>query len=333
MDDKVSRRDLFKVFGVAGAGIALSGCAAAGGNGAKPDPVAKKKVMKEVKARSSNAPVIWIQGQSCSGCSVSLLNGVHPEIVELLTDFINLEFHQTVMAGTGDVAIDMLRKALKEQKGEFYLVVEGSIPVEAHGHYCSVGENDGKPWTMLDLTKALGKAAKATIAVGACATYGGIPAGEPNPTGAKAFSEIMPKATLINVPGCPSHPDWIAGTIAHVLLFGIPELDGEKRPKMFFGKTIHEQCERRGYFDDDEMAEHFSDEGCLFELGCKGPEAYCDAAIRSWNAKTNWCVQAGGPCIGCTEPSFPDHSDGLYGALPESLKKDLRKQSAKKANV
>jgi hydrogenase small subunit len=324
MASNITRRDLLKAFGAVGAGISVGGFPVLAGDGpaAKPGGEApqgdiKGQVMAEAKARASDLPVVWIQGQSCSGCSVSLLNTVYPDMVELLTETINLSFHQTVMAATGDIAWQMCDHAIKNAKKGFVLVVEGSVPVGAEGRYCTLGVKDGHHMTFLDWTKKLGAAAKATIAVGACATYGGIPAGKPNPTGAKAFSEIMPEATLINIPGCPSHPDWITGTVAHVLLFGIPEMDEYKRPKMFFAQTVHDNCERRSYYEEDKLAEHHSDEGCLIALGCKGPETYCDAPIRSWNNRRNWCVQSGGPCIGCTSPSFPDHDSGLYAKLSD----------------
>ena len=165
---------------------------------------------------------------------------------------------------------------------------------------------------------------KAVVAIGACATFGGIPAAKPNPTKAKKVTDLLPGATVINIPGCPSHPDWIVGTVAHVLLFGIPELDEHLRPKMFFGRSLHEQCERRADFDEGNYAKFFGDKGCLYELGCKGPDAMCDASIRQWNSKVSWCVRAGGACIGCVEPTFPDHDgDGLYVKKPYDRLREL----------
>jgi hydrogenase small subunit len=309
MDIIMTRRELLKAMSAAGLGFALTGCAGP----------ALKKIMEEELARESNTPVIWLQGQGCTGCSVSLLNSVNPDIAEILTETINLEFHPTVMASAGESSLQMCERAIADQKGKFVLVVEGSLPLGADEHFCDVGEKDGKPISSAQLAKRLGSAASAVLAVGACASFGGIPAGKPNPTQAKSVSQILPNATVINIPGCPAHPDWIVGTIAHVLLFGLPELDEHKRPKAFFGKLVHENCERRAYFEDKKFAKDYSDEGCLFELGCKGPEAFCDAPLRSWNNKTNWCCRSGGPCIGCTQPTFPDHEgSGLYGCLPLS---------------
>jgi hydrogenase small subunit len=274
------------------------------------------QVVQAILDNPGNPPVIWLQGQGCTGCSVSTLNTAYPDIAEVLTQIISLEFNPTVMAAAGDHAIKVLDDALTNQSGKFILVVEGSIPTGSGGDYCTVGEKDGKPITVLDWTNKLGQAAKAILSVGTCSAFGGIPAGKPNPTGAKAVTDILPNATIINIPGCPPHPDWVIGTIAHVLLFGMPELDDRKRPKVFFTHLIHENCERRYYFEQGIYAQDYSDEGCLFQLGCKGPIAHCDVSTRGWNNGVNWCARSGGPCIACTQPTYPDHDGaGLYGVL------------------
>ncbi len=298
------------------------------------------RVVQAILENPGNPPVIWLQGQSCTGCSVSLLNTTYPDIAKVLTEIISLEFHPTVMASAGDHAIKILENALESQNGKFILVVEGSIPTEATGAYCTVGEKEGKPITALDWTNKLGGAAKAILNVGTCSAFGGIPAGKPNPTGAKAVKDILPNATMINIPGCPPHPDWIVGTIAHVLLYGLPELDDQLRPKVFFDGVIHENCERRSYFEQGQFAKDYSDEGCLFELGCKGPIAHCDVSIRGWNNGVNWCCRSGGPCIGCTEPTYPDHDGaGLYGLLDKKSiqgipwKKTLAEEPKKLVNL
>lgn len=274
------------------------------------------KIVQAILENPGNPPVIWLQGQGCSGCSVSTLNNAYPDIAKVLTEIISLEFHPTVMAAAGDHAIKILDQALEKQRGKFFLVVEGSVPTHAAGAFCTVGERAGNPLSAYDWTVRLGKAAKAILSVGTCSAFGGIPAATPNPTGAKAVRDILPNATIVNIPGCPPHPDWIIGTIAHLLLYGLPQLDEELRPSLFFKGLIHENCERRFYFEESKFAQDYGEEGCLYELGCKGPMAHCDVSIRGWNNGVNWCVRSGSPCYGCTEPTYPDHDGaGLYGLL------------------
>lgn len=253
-------------------------------------------------------PVVWFQGAACTGCAVSVLNSLSPTIKNVLLDelvpgkHINLLFMPTIMASSGKAAMDVAIDTQKAQKGGYILIVEGSVP---EGDFGDVG---GK--TMDDFIEILAKDAHIIISLGTCAAFGGIPKGNPNPTKVKSVESFLKskniKTPVVNIPGCPPHPDWFVGTIANILLFGLPELDELSRPKLFYGKLIHENCERRPYFDKGKFAQKFSDEGCLYELGCKGPYTNADCPIRSWNSGVNWCVQNGSPCIGCCEPEFPD---------------------------
>jgi hydrogenase small subunit len=307
----LTRREFLELMGKGAVAIGLSSVAV------WTSPV--KKALAENVANGGNLPVIWLQGQSCAGCSVSTLNTVHPDIAEMLTETISLDFHPNVMAASGELALKALNDAVAKKNGEFVLVVEGAVPTNEKGLYSTMGENNGKPITAKDWVEQLGTNAKFVLNVGTCSSFGGIPAANPNPTGAQPVPKIIPQATMVNIAGCPPHPDWIVGTIVHALLFGMPELDEYKRPKLFYGKTVHEQCERRASFEAGEMAKDFGDDGCLFELGCKGPIANCDSPIRHWNNHVNWCVQSGSPCVGCCAPTFPDHEgDGIYAALPLS---------------
>jgi len=257
-----------------------------------------------------------------------LLNSASPNIKNVLIDpvmpgkHVNLRFHATIMAGQGEPAVRVLRETALERPGEYLLLVEGSIP---EGPYCAVGELEGRHLTMKEMTAELAGDALAVIAVGTCASFGGIPSGEPNPTGARSVREVLEQngisKPLINVPGCPPHPDWLVGTIAMVLLKGLPEpddLDPALRPKAFYGKLIHDNCPRRAYFDSGQFAGHPGEPGCLYELGCKGPMTYADCPLRLWNNGANWCVGAGAPCIGCTEPTFPDRLQPIFEKLDET---------------
>lgn len=268
--------------------------------------------LKEVFAAAGKPPVIWLSGSSCSGCSVSLLNAVNPTIDSVLLDQVSLLFHPTVMAGAGETAMSAIDEALDNQPGEFVLVIEGGVPTAADGRYCYIGECHGREWTMLDAVKVIASKAKAVVAVGTCAAFGGIPAGRPNPTGLVRVDRLVKDRPVINLPGCPSHPDWIIQTLVTVFLKGVPKLDSQRRPVQFYGRTVHDQCPRRWTWPANQLG----DATCLQLLGCNGPNTSADCPKRKWNAGTNWCVQSGTPCIGCASPSFPDGCEPFYKPRP-----------------
>ncbi|HKK89928.1 MAG TPA: NiFeSe hydrogenase small subunit [Desulfobacteraceae bacterium] len=266
-----------------------------------------------------NHPVVWIQGQGCTGCSVSLLNSVDPSIKKVLLDIISLQYHPTVMASEGETAIENLYRIAEAYKGKFSLVIEGAIPMAANGKYCVVGERGHHEITMLEMTKELGEKAGSVLAVGTCAAFGGIPAAKGNLTEATSvegvFKKFSIKTPVINIPGCPSHPDWIVGTIAHLLTKGMPELDSYNCPVLFFGENIHENCPYLDYYEQDIYSRTLSDKkGCRMDVGCKGPDTYADCFRRKWNSGMNWCVE-NAVCIGCVNPGFPDSTAPFYESL------------------
>jgi len=248
-----------------------------------------------------DAPVIWLQGQSCSGCTVSFLNAVDPGPAELLTKYMSLLFHATLSFATGHVAMDVLNKAI-DSKG-YYLIIEGSIP-EKIPESCTIGE---ELFTKQVLSAA--NNANAIIAIGTCASFGGIPAAEGNVTGATCVPKFLKKHGIVKpmiiLPGCPVHPDWIIGSLAHLVQFGLPPLDDINRPKYFFSKLIHDQCPRFADYERQKFAKTFSEDGCLFKLGCLGPETHADCTIHKWNSGVSSCINAGAPCIGCANKDFP----------------------------
>jgi hydrogenase small subunit len=282
---------------------------------------------KLLAASVAEYPVIWIQGGSCTGCSVTVLNSLSPKIQDVLVsqvvpgNHVSLRYHPTLMAASGELALKAMDDTASK-KGGYILVVEGSIPTGEGGLYCEIGESGGHARTMLDSLISLGSDAMAVIAIGACPSFGGIPSASPNTTGCKAIKEVFSdngiSTPVINLPGCPPHPDWFVGTIASVLIGGLGsvELDDLGRPTAFYGALIHDNCPRRGYFDKGEFAKKYSDPHCLYELGCKGPVTYADCPVRLWNGGTNWCVGAGGPCAGCANPDFPDKLSPLRTVAP-----------------
>lgn len=269
-------------------------------------------------------PIIWLQGAGCTGCSVSVLNSVSPRIQNLLLDELvpghqlSLLFHPTIMAGQAEPVIKVLRDTQAKREAGYILIIEGAIPTAEGGIYGSIGEEGGKHLTIQQSVEELGRNSMLTIALGTCAAFGGIPAAKPNPTGCKGVKEVFEenqiKTLVINIPGCPVHPDWFVGTVSVILFSGVEalELDDLSRPTLFFGKLIHENCPRRADFDKGKFAKVLGDEGCLYNLGCKGHYTYADCPLRQWNNGLNWCVKAGSPCLGCVEAEFPDNTSPIY---------------------
>jgi hydrogenase small subunit len=263
---------------------------------------------------------------------VSLLDSASPNIKNLLIDqivpgtHISLRFHATLMGGSGEQVLKVMEDTMSKEKNGYVLIVEGAIPTSPAGLFGFIGERDGHPFPMQDRLLELASNSMAVLSVGTCASFGGIPAAQPNPTACKPVKSVLDAAgivkPLINVPGCPPHPDWVVNTIAGILLKGLPaadELDDNLRPLAFYGKLIHETCPRRASFDEGKFAKKPGDEGCLYELGCKGPITYADCPTRRWNGGTNWVIGAGAPCNGCTQPEFPDLTSPFYDKLPETL--------------
>lgn len=275
-------------------------------------------------AADGKPPVIWLQGASCTGCSISLLNSVEPAIEKVLLDVISLRYHPNVMAGSGHLCAEVLEEAATKYKDQFILVVEGGIPTKEKGAYCTIAEKNNKELTMLEAVTTLGNAASAVIAAGNCASFGGIPAAAPNPTGVVGVNQVVKNKPVINISLCPIHPDHFLGTVVYVLKYGkIPELDKFGRPKMFYPEPIHDNCIRRQYFDVGKFAQHIGDEGCLAYLGCKGFVAMSDCNKRGWNNNVNWCIKAGAPCQACSEPTYPDQSAPFYGVYPLTNKEKV----------
>lgn len=271
--------------------------------------------------------VIWIQGQTCSGCTVSITNSSYPSIVDvLLGSFapaagLQLAYHQTIMPEWGDDALNILRRAEEGALEPFVLVVEGSVPDESKaggGFWCMIGEENGHPVTFNDWTMRLSKGAAAIVAVGSCAAFGGWVHGKPNPTGAMGVRDLLGKdwksklgVPIINVPGCPPQGDWMTQVVGNLVLavrgfLPLPELDEQNRPKFIFGKTVHENCPRAGSYSEGTFDFSYGLPNCVVALGCKGLIAHCDVPKRGWINHLGGCPNLGGPCIGCTEPEFPD---------------------------
>jgi hydrogenase small subunit len=249
-------------------------------------------------------PVIWLSAQECTGCTESLLRSTHPTLEHLILDLISLDYHEALSTPAGHLAEEAKHRSMAENKGKYLLVVDGSIPTKDGGIYCKVANK-----TMQEHVGEAAEGAAAIIAIGSCASWGGIPASGPNPTGAVPVSNILQGKTVVNIPGCPPNPYNFLSTVLHFVTFGeLPELDQKNRPKFAYGRLIHENCERRPHFDAGRFAIEFGDEGhrrgwCLYKLGCKGPETYanCPAILFGDVGSGSWPVGTGHPCFGCTE--------------------------------
>ena len=251
------------------------------------------------------APVLWLQGQCCSGCSVSLLDAESVAPYKLLTRYISLGFHQTLSAATGRQAVETVNKIAGQ--GGHILIVEGSVP-DKMPQACTFGE---EPFA--EQLARVARNAKIILTAGSCSSFGGVSAAENNPTGAVSVPAFLKSrginAPLVRVPGCPIHPDWLVGTVVHALKFGLPPVDGLGRPLAYFSKAMHDQCPRFNDYEREHFAKTFGEEGCFFKLGCAGPITLTDCNLRGWNGGVNNCIRAGAPCIGCGGENFCARAD------------------------
>jgi hydrogenase small subunit len=262
--------------------------------------------------------LIWLEFQDCAGNTESFLRASHPTVADLILDTISLNYHETLMAAAGSQAESALEQTVRDNKGKYIALVEGSIPTGADGAYCTIG---GK--SALQIARDVCGAAAATVAVGTCAAFGGIPAARPNPTGALSVADAVPGLkNLINMSACPANAENITALIVYYLtLKRWPPLDRYRRPLFAYGKTIHDNCERRAHFDAGQYVEAWGDEAhrhgqCLYKLGCKGPATSQNCPVVRWNEGTNWPIGCGHPCIGCAEPNFWDTMTPFYQRLP-----------------
>lgn len=268
------------------------------------------KLEEALAAEGSGLPkVIWLNGANCTGCTVSLANLVSDsgptDVADLLLNTIELAYHPNLMGAAGDLAVQQLKATAQ---GSYILAVDGGIPTAFDGHTCLLWTDQGEEITAMDAVKMLAQDAAAILSVGTCASYGGMPAGDPNPTGIVSVGELTGMGT-INIPGCPTHPDWIVWTIAHLLSGEMPALDESRRPRALYGTEVHKKCPLK---ERDEAKTFGIKNRCLKELGCKGEETDSDCPSRKWNNGTNWCIGAGAICIGCTERNFPDKFSPFY---------------------
>ncbi len=289
LEAKIGRRKFLKIITAAAASIGLSTSAAV--------------KLVEAATLGLKPSVIWLHFQECTGCTESLLRTSHPELAELILDLISLDYHETLSAAAGHQVEKSLHDAMVANKGKYVLIVEGSIPEKDDGIYCKIA---GK--TAVDMLNEVAADAGAIIAIGSCASFGGLPASGPNPTGATGAPMILKDKTVVTIPGCPANPYNLLGVVLQYVTLGtLPALDDKGRPLFAYARTIHEDCPRRAHFDAGRFAEQFGDDNhrqghCLYKLGCKGPATHANCSIKHFcEVDGAWPIGIGHPCVGCTE--------------------------------
>lgn len=288
----VSRREFMKLCSVVA--VALGMDASMGG------------VIAHALESKRRPSVVYMHGSECTGCTEALLRTINPYFDVLIMETISLDYCETVMAAAGHAAHNALEAAIAHPEG-YYCLIEGAIPTRQGGVYGRVADEN-----MLSLFHRIASGAKAVLSIGSCAAFGGIPAAHPNPSHALSVHQALGQYGInpINIAGCPPNPVNIIGTIVHLLTKGMPDLDYANRPLPFYAHTVHDFCPRRNHFDRGEFALSFASEEarrgwCLYELGCRGPFTYNNCPTKLFN-EVSWPVQAGSPCIGCSEPDFWD---------------------------
>lgn len=277
---------------------------------------AKSGVAQVVSAfeKKEKPAVVWMHFQECTCCSESFIRASHPIVADALLDVLSLNYTETLMAASGFQAEKSLSDTIKNNKGNYIVLVEGAVPTKDGGVYCMIG---GK--TAESILQEVSKDAAAIVAWGSCASNGCVQAAKPNPTHATPIHKLVSKP-VINVPGCPPIADVMMAVVTHILVLGkIPALDNLGRPKEFYGRRVHDTCYRRANYDAGLFVESWDDENarkgyCLYKMGCKGPVTYNACSVVGWNEGTSSPIRSGHGCIGCSEEGFWDQGP-IYAHL------------------
>lgn len=302
----VTRRSFLKLCGA----VAV----AAGLTEAATPKVAQALEASVIGATKGNLyPVIWLEGASCTGCTESFAQSETPDAGTVVLELLSLNYSDVLSAGAG-ASLELAKKQTIEA-GNYILVYEGAITQSFNGNTLRVNLETGE-----DILAEAASNAQAIVALGSCAVNGGWMAAYPNPADAIGVSGYLKKAginkTIINIPGCPANPEWLVSVLVEVIMLDMKtlELTSENKPAGIFGQTVHDNCERRGHFENGEFVYKFGSEEeakgyCLYALGCKGPQTKANCGVTLWNNRRSWCVQAGSPCIGCCEANPNDPGD------------------------
>ncbi|HKE18278.1 MAG TPA: hypothetical protein VKB80_25545 [Kofleriaceae bacterium] len=273
--------------------------------------------------------ILWITaGLGCDGETIALTGASQPSLEEILLGGIpwlpRVRLHNPFLdPASGDEFLAPFEQAARGELAPFILVVEGSIPDDStmhEGYWAALGSDPatGQPIPTCDWIDRLAPRAWAVLAAGTCAAYGGIHAMAGNPTGAMGLPDYLGWSwrsscglPIVCVPGCPTHPDSLMEVLVYLLTQAaghapMMPLDSVNRPTWLFDQTVHEGCNRGGYYEQADFASAFGSPKCIVKLGCWGPVVSCNVPRRGWMGGVGGCPNAGGVCIGCTMPGFPD---------------------------
>lgn len=247
-------------------------------------------------------PVIWLEGASCTGCTEAFAQVDTPDVPSVVLELLSLNYSETLSAAAGHSLEEARKQTIAA--GGYLVVYEGAVVEGWDGNALRIADEKGT-----DILLETAYSAEAVIAYGSCACDGGWQAARPNPSGALGVQKFLKKngidTPVINIPCCPGNPEWIVAVLVEYLLMGrIPELNNNNEPKLMFNETVHDNCPRRGHFENGEFVYNFGsieeEKGyCLYALGCKGPQTFANCPIVKSNRHVSWCVEAGAPCVGC----------------------------------
>lgn len=301
----VTRRDFMKFCGSVAALLGMS------------EMYAPKIAMAvEGAAAGGLMPVVWMNFGSCTGCTESIAQVDSPDVATIVLDLLSMNYNETIMAAAGEAA--EAAKAATIEAGGYLLICEGAVMTGEDGNTLRIAGKTG-----LEQLKEASSNAAAILAVGSCAVDGGWVLATPNAAGGvgiKDVPEYNSGKPIINLPACPVNPEWVVAIVVDVLLLGtladgsiLDKLDEAGRPTLMFGQTIHDNCPRRGHFENNEFVEEFGSAEevkgyCLYKMGCKGPTTLTNCPIVRWNRRASWCVESGSPCIGCGSMNWVDNN-------------------------
>ena len=315
----VSRRDFMKFCGATAATLGLSSTFV---------PTIAAKIAGAVE--SGLTPALWINGGACTGCTESIAQAAYTNVADIVLDFLSLNGMETISMATGEYAeqaIEATYEAASERP--YILLYEGAVMTGLGGNVLRVA---GVPQT--DHLDHLAPKAAVVIAMGSCAVDGGWVIAHPNPAGGMGVQEYLKKkgidTPVVNLPGCPVNPEELVAVVVQALLLGSDgdlqsgvkavkdSLDSQNRPGYLYNATIHDSCPRRGHFENGEFVYKFGTEAeaknwCLYPVGCKGPQTYRLCPMLRWNDSQSWCVDSGGPCIGCASFNWVDNNAPFRG--------------------